>query len=154
MGDDILKRIPRLLGALSKGAISYEVEFICVETLKVLEIKKGFLRCSFIVTNRSSDPDGNWHPGAITTLVDIIGAAAKLSATGLTNVTVDLNLSFYSPAKIQEEVIVEAKVMGVTGKLSSVIIEIRRKIDGELLVLAKQWLTLTSLASPATTSKL
>lgn len=44
----------------------------------------------------------------------------------------------------QEEVEIEAKVVGKKGRLSSVVVEIRRKSNGELIALGKQWM------SPAT----
>jgi len=92
------------------------------------------------VTSQVSDEDGNWHPGAITTLVDFIIGATIRSVHGFLKVSVEINVSFYSTAKIQEEVIIEGKIMGETGKLSSVLVEVRRKNNGELIALGKQWM--------------
>ena len=51
--------------------------------------------------SHTQDKDGNWHVGAITTLIDIVGAAAIFSSTGQLKASVDFNISYYSTAKIQ-----------------------------------------------------
>nr|DAD35568.1 TPA_asm: hypothetical protein HUJ06_006208 [Nelumbo nucifera] len=88
--------------------------------------------------------------GAVASLIDIVAAAAITSVTGTINVTVDFNISYFSTVKINEEVEIEAKVVGNQGKFVSVTVEIRRKDNGELVVSAKQWTVLTKL-SPAMT---
>jgi len=40
----------------------------------------------------------------------------------------------------QEEVEVEAKVVGDKGRITSVLVEVRRKSNGELIALGKQWM--------------
>ncbi|RVW25805.1 hypothetical protein CK203_101077 [Vitis vinifera] len=116
---------------LSKGAISHELEVITLKGMQVVHGQKGLV----------ADKDGNWHVGAITTLIDIVGAAAIFSSTGQLKASVDFNISYYSTAKIQEEVEIEAKVIGHKGRLSSVVVEIRRKNNGELIALGKQWMS-------------
>lgn len=46
----------------------------------------------------------------------------------------------------QEEVELEAKVIGNKGRLSSVVIEVRRKGNGELIALGKQWMSSHNLS--------
>lgn len=41
----------------------------------------------------------------------------------------------------QEEVEMIAEVVGEMGKLASVKVEVRRKLNGQLIALAKQWMT-------------
>ncbi|KAF2301194.1 hypothetical protein GH714_020762 [Hevea brasiliensis] len=93
------------------------------------------------------DGHGNWHVGAMATLIDDVGAAAILSLTGHIKGSLDFNISFYFPAKIQEEVEIEAKVVGEKGRLVSVVVEVRKKDNGELIALAKQWMSVPSIAS-------
>lgn len=44
--------------------------------------------------------EGNWQPGPIATLIDMAAAAAIMSCEDTIKVTVDLDISFFSPAKI------------------------------------------------------
>jgi len=47
------------------------------------------------------DADGNWHVGAMATLIDDVGGAATYSVADHVKATLDLNISFYSTARIQ-----------------------------------------------------
>lgn len=51
--------------------------------------------------NELQDQDGNWHVGAIASLIDMLGVSAAYTSTGLSRLTVDFNISYYSTAKIQ-----------------------------------------------------
>ncbi|KAM7255737.1 hypothetical protein ACFE04_008635 [Oxalis oulophora] len=121
---------------MQTGVSSYDMEIINLQTLKILDINKGFLRCSFTVTNRVSCENGNWHPGSIATIIDNVGGAAIHSASGIKKASVDFSVSFFSTAKIHEEVIIEGKVISEKGRLSSILVEVRRKSNGELIALA------------------
>lgn len=87
------------------------------------------------------DQDGNWQVGAIATLIDGLGALTVHSFTGNSKASVDLTISFYSSAKIQEEAEIEAKVVGGMGKLTSLLVEVKRKSNRELIALGKNWMT-------------
>ncbi|XVF86652.1 hypothetical protein PTKIN_Ptkin18bG0059600 [Pterospermum kingtungense] len=139
MGDGVLDRSLKWLRGLSKGT-SHELEKLSLEGLQIVHAHKGFLRCNFLVPTPASDADGNWHVGAMATLIDDVGAAAIYSVADHVKASLDFNISFYSTAKIQEEVEIEAKVIGEKGKLSQVAVEIRRKRNGELIALGKQWM--------------
>ncbi|KAK2649173.1 hypothetical protein Ddye_016662 [Dipteronia dyeriana] len=49
------------------------------------------------------DEDGNWHVGAMATLINSVGGAATHSFGGHVKTSVDFDISFYSTAKIQDE---------------------------------------------------
>ncbi|KAL0010399.1 hypothetical protein SO802_005507 [Lithocarpus litseifolius] len=136
-----LKTSLKWLEGLSKGMIGEELETITMEGLKVVQAQKGFIRCHFLVPNSVADKEGNWHVGAMATLIDTIGAAAVLSLIGLINISVQLNISYYSTPKIQEEVEIEAKVMAEKEILTSVVVEVRQRDNGKLIALGKQWMT-------------
>ncbi|KAK8618839.1 hypothetical protein V6N13_132818 [Hibiscus sabdariffa] len=150
-----LQKSLKWLQDLSKGNISHELEALTLKGLQILHAQKGSLRCSFIVPTHASDPYGNWHVGAMATLVDDVAATAVYSVAGHAKVSLDFSISFHSTAKIQEEVEIEAKVVAEKGKLAQVVVEIRRKRNGELIALGKQW-TATHKASvkPSLDSKL
>ena len=44
---------------------------------------------------------------------------------------------------------IEAKVIGEKGKLSQVVVEVRRKGNGELIALGKQWMASTKDSAKA-----
>ncbi|XP_050234000.1 uncharacterized protein LOC126682387 isoform X2 [Mercurialis annua] len=137
---------------LSNGITSNEIEAYSLGGLQIVEAEPGFIRCNFVVSDRISDGNGNWQMGAMATLIDDVGAAAICSFAGEIKASLDFNISFYSTAKSQEEVEIEAKVVGEKGKLTSVVIEVRRKDNGELIALGKQWMSSNNIASKASVS--
>ncbi|KAK9201723.1 hypothetical protein WN944_016929 [Citrus x changshan-huyou] len=114
--DDALQASIKMLERTSKGVECSELEAITFQGIQ-------------------ADQDGNWHAGAIATLIDGLGALTVNSFTGKSKASVDLTISLYSSAKIQEEVEIEAKVVGSRGKLTSVLVEVKRKGNGELIAL-------------------
>ncbi|XP_021610501.1 uncharacterized protein LOC110613593 isoform X2 [Manihot esculenta] len=146
MEDQSLQRSNNWLEGLSKG-LCHELELFSLHGLKIVQAHRGFIRCSFVVSNRICDGDGNWHVGALATLIDDVGAAAIFSLSGHIKASLDFSISFYSTAKIHDKVEIEAKVVGEKGRLMSVVVEVRRKDNGELIALAKQWMAFHSIAS-------
>ena len=55
---------------------------------------------------------------------------------------------------MQEEVEIEAKVIGKKGKLISVEVEVRKKDNGELIAIGKQWTASNDYRSPLPQPKL
>ncbi|XP_030972474.1 uncharacterized protein LOC115992418 [Quercus lobata] len=144
-GHSLVEISLKWLEGLSSGKICKEVETITMEGLKVVHGQKGFIRCHFLVPSRLADKDGNWHVGAMATLIDNVGAATIFSSIGLVKASVELNISYYSTAKIQEEVEIEAKVVADKEILTSVVVEVRKKDNGELIALGKQWMATLTL---------
>ncbi|KAL5860308.1 hypothetical protein ACOSQ4_001604 [Xanthoceras sorbifolium] len=147
MEESILEKTVKRLNDLSKGELGHGLEAITVTAIQIVEARHGFLRCFFTVPITVTDKDGNWHAGAVATLIDVIGATAVYSLAGYVHVSVDFSISFYSTAKIQEEVEIEAKVVGYRGKLPCVEVDIRRKDNGELIALGRQWMALHKTSS-------
>ncbi|MFQ6666284.1 hypothetical protein Gotur_032696 [Gossypium turneri] len=148
--DAILQKSLKWLRDLSKGNISHELEALTLEGLQIVHAKKGSIHCNFVVPTRASDPDGNWHVGAMATLIDDVAATAIYSVVDHVKLSLDFSISFYSTAKIQkirfngammqEEVEIEAKVIGEKGRLTQVVVEVTRKGNRELIALGKQWM--------------
>ncbi|CAN1168430.1 hypothetical protein LINPERPRIM_LOCUS19208 [Linum perenne] len=86
-----------------------------------------------------TDEDGNWHVGAMATLVDVVGLFAVYSLVGHFKATVDFSFSLFSTAKALEEVELEGKVVGEKERLASV--EVRKTSNRELIALGKQWMS-------------
>ncbi|XVE52069.1 hypothetical protein DITRI_Ditri02bG0091400 [Diplodiscus trichospermus] len=146
MEDKTLKKSLAWLQDIVKGAIGHGLEPRTLGGLGVIQAQKGFIRCDLIVPSPASDVDGNWHVGAIATLIDIVGAVAIYSVAQRVITSVDFSVSYYSTAKIQEHVEIEAKVVANTGSLTQVMVEVRRKGNGELIALGKLWMASNKLA--------
>ncbi|KAM7255686.1 hypothetical protein ACFE04_008584 [Oxalis oulophora] len=110
--------------------------------LKLLKASNTSITCKLIVPNFLSDDNGNWHVGAIATLIDNIGAAAVFVFTaGHVKASLDFTISYFSTATIHEEVEIEAKIIGeYRGSLTYVLVEVKRASNGELIALGKQWM--------------
>ncbi|XP_019448153.1 PREDICTED: uncharacterized protein LOC109351217 isoform X1 [Lupinus angustifolius] len=145
--DPSLQRIHRRIRKLSDGAVEHEIESVTAKGIQLLQAHNGFLLCSYIVNNTVLDENGNWQTGSIATMIDIIGSLAVHSVSPMFNVSVDFSMSFYSTAKFQEEVEIEAKVVGKKEKLTSVVVDIRKKNDGEIIAIGKQWMSSTNINS-------
>ncbi|CAI0429003.1 unnamed protein product [Linum tenue] len=117
-----------------------QLEGLTMDGLKIVESSKGFIRCHFTVPDRITDGDGNWHVGAMATMIDDVGAAAIFSLVGHVKASLDFTISFLSTAKSEEKMELEAKVVGEKERLASVVIEVRRRSNGELIALGKQWM--------------
>ncbi|KAA3479344.1 Thioesterase superfamily [Gossypium australe] len=63
-----LQKSLKWLKGLSKG---HELEALTLEGLLIVDAQKGSIRYNFVVSSR--DPDGNWHVGAMATLIDDLG---------------------------------------------------------------------------------
>ncbi|TYH48602.1 hypothetical protein E1A91_D10G076800v1 [Gossypium mustelinum] len=149
-----LQRSLKWLDDVTHGIIGYELESRSLAGLQVIEARTGFLRCNFIVPLLASDINGNWHVGAIATIIDNVGGAAIYSTGHHLKVTVNFNITYYSTAKIQDEVEIEAKVKGNKGKLTSMAVEVRNKSNGgQLIASATQWTAANDYRSPQPQSR-
>ncbi|KAI3924516.1 hypothetical protein MKW92_016653 [Papaver armeniacum] len=128
-----------LLGNLPKGLKGSKIETQILQDLYSIRVRRGLIHCNFIVPESLSDGDGKWRAGAIATLIEIIGACAVYTSVGNISVSVEFNVYFCSTANIHEEVEIEAQVLGHKGNLSSVVVVIKKKQNGDLVAIGKQW---------------
>ncbi|XP_061367503.1 uncharacterized protein LOC133310572 [Gastrolobium bilobum] len=154
MEDSSLEVALKWIKDLADGTIGHEIETITARGIRVVKAHKGSLLCDFIIHNGLLDENENWHVGAIATLVDIIGSTASYSFTSYKYVTIDFSISYYSTAKVQEEVEVEAKVIAKKDELTSVIVQVRKKENGELIALGKLWMAVARMNARQQASKL
>ncbi|KAH1091016.1 hypothetical protein J1N35_018273 [Gossypium stocksii] len=146
-GDSLKKSLASLHGVIN-GKIGQALETRVLQGLHVTHAEKGFMRFDFLVSNAVSDVDGNWSVGALASLVDIIGLVTIYSFANRVASTVDLNVSYYSTATIQEHVEIESKVSANRGKLLHAMVEVRRKGNGEVIAIGKLWMALNKLTPP------
>ncbi|KAM7255693.1 hypothetical protein ACFE04_008591 [Oxalis oulophora] len=123
--------------------------------LKFLKATNTSISCKLIVPNFLSDDNGNWHVGAIATLIDNIGATAVFVFTaGHIKASLDFTISYFSTASIHEEVEIEAKIIGeYRGSLTYVLVEVKRASNGELIALGKQWMATGAKDEESDTAK-
>ncbi|XWS18983.1 hypothetical protein CRYUN_Cryun32bG0091700 [Craigia yunnanensis] len=145
MVDNSLQKSLTWLQDISQGTIGHGLETRALEGLCITQARKGFIRSNFIVPSLASDSEGNWHAGAIATLMDVVGAVAVYTVANRVITSVDFSISYYSTAKIKEHVEIDAKVMADKGRLIQVMVEVRRKGNGELIALGKQWMASNKL---------
>lgn len=102
-----------LLGTyLSSGARFDRV----LDGMQVTDIKSGFVRCELPVTDDKANTYGTLHGGCIAMAIDIVGTMAQLSADPLRpGVSVELNVSYCTAAKLGDSVIIEGRLLK-TGK--------------------------------------
>lgn len=140
--DDNPQKSRKWLEDMSNG-LSHELEALTLGGIQIEDAQKGLIRCRFLIPKHLSDKDGNWHAGAIAVLIDDVAAATICSVLGLIKVSVSFNISYFSTAKIQEEVEIEGEVVGHKNVLTLVMVRIRKKDSGEMVAFAKQWMSST-----------
>ncbi|KAL5176413.1 hypothetical protein HKD37_08G022364 [Glycine soja] len=124
MEDPSLDVIQKWIKGLSDGTKGQQLETSTTKGIRLVKAHKGFILCDLIIHSGLLDENGNWHASAITTLVDMLASFASYSITSCH----------------QEEVEVEAKVIRKKDELISVIVEVRKKHNGELVALGKLWM--------------
>ncbi|KAG9453881.1 hypothetical protein H6P81_006785 [Aristolochia fimbriata] len=97
------------------------------------QIRPGLLVCTFRVPSRLTDENGNFSNGAIANLVDEIGSAALLSEGFPIKVSVDMSISYLSPAKMNDELEIISKSLGHKGGYSGASVLLRNKATGEVI---------------------
>ncbi|KAJ4851348.1 hypothetical protein Tsubulata_048597 [Turnera subulata] len=96
------------------------------------------------------DSNGNWHVGAIAASIDIIGLLAVYSFVNDARISTNFSISYHSTAKLHEEVEIEARATGNRELMASVVAEVWRKSDGQLIASGKEW----TMSASRLTSKL
>ncbi|CAK9174579.1 unnamed protein product [Ilex paraguariensis] len=153
MEDDPPQRARKWVEGMSKG-LDKELDGLILGGLQIEKCEKGLIRCNFTIPPHLSDKNGDWHVGAIATLIDDIGAATVISSAGNIKGTVDLSISYYSTAKIQEKVEIEGKVVGQRGQVMSAAVEVKKKENGEMIALGRVWMMTTVYERHSQASKL
>ncbi|KAI3977522.1 hypothetical protein MKX01_000435 [Papaver californicum] len=139
-GNESIKMAKDWIQNLAQGRKGREIETQALQNIHSIHLQKGLTRCNFIVPNSLSDKLGNWHAGAIATLIDIIGSSAIVT-TVVTSPYPVISTHPTSTAKNNEVVEIEAKVLGHKGNLSSNMVVIKKKENSELIDVGKQFMS-------------
>ncbi|KAK7300978.1 hypothetical protein RJT34_11832 [Clitoria ternatea] len=119
--------------SLKPGDNSSFYEHFILTGIRVDRVQPGLVSCSFKVPSRLADKTGKLANGAIATLVDEVGGAV-IHQEGLPmNVSVDMSISFLSPAPVGDELEITSRLLGRKGGYSGTIVLIKNKATGELI---------------------
>ncbi|KAF8643692.1 hypothetical protein HU200_066753 [Digitaria exilis] len=125
-------------GATAEGGAGQSFNALPLSGVRVSLAERGRAVCSLRVPPHLTDAEGNWHTGAIAAAADDVCAAAIMSVEGIIKVSVHYDISYFSPAKLHEEVEMDGKVVEHKGRMTAVTVEIRKKESGELVAIVRQ----------------
>ncbi|KAF8733513.1 hypothetical protein HU200_014813 [Digitaria exilis] len=128
-------------GATAEGGAGQSFNALPLSGVRVSLAERGRAVCSLRVPPHLTDAEGNWHTGAIAAAADDVCAAAIMSVEGIIKVSVHYDISYFSPAKLHEEVEMDGRVVEHKGRMTAVTVEIRKKESGELVAIGRQWMT-------------
>eukprot|EP00253_Pinus_taeda_P023605 PITA_23605 len=124
--------------ALDRSDIPCFYASFSLRGIQIHQITQGRLICTFTIPSRLVGDSGHWRTPALITLVDMICAAAIMTCGLTLKASVDYNISYISPVKVQDDIEIDARVVGHKGGLSTVVVELRNKGTGELIAHVRQ----------------
>ncbi|CAN6456544.1 unnamed protein product [Victoria cruziana] len=117
-------------------------EYLALTGLRFDRTEPGHFVCSLAVPKILVDNEGKWSRGAMATLIDAMSAVAIISCDLPIKISVDLAISYYSDVSMGEEVEIDSRVLKHKGKLSAVVVEIRKKGTLKPVALGRQWMSM------------
>ncbi|CAL4946298.1 unnamed protein product [Urochloa decumbens] len=120
---------------LDPGVASKLYDVFTVAGLRVDAIEPGrALICSFTVPPRLTDASKRMHGGALASLVDLVGSAVIfVGGSPTTGVSLEITISYLNAARANEEIEIDARVVGIGERRGCVTVEIRKKATGEVI---------------------
>ncbi|XP_024894279.1 acyl-coenzyme A thioesterase 13 isoform X1 [Pteropus alecto] len=99
----------------------------------------GKVICELKVEEEHTNTFGTAHGGLIATLVDIISTIALLQTErGSPGVSVDMNITYMSPAKLGDEIVITAHVLKQGKILGFASVDLTNKATGKLIAQGRQ----------------
>lgn len=103
-----------------------------LEGMNVVHVGADKVVVELVVHQGLANAYGTLHGGATCTLVDVVSTMALLAVDPLrAGVSVDLNCSFLSAAKVGEKIVIEARVLRSGKKLGFTEVDIWKAASGE-----------------------
>ncbi|XP_006872951.1 PREDICTED: acyl-coenzyme A thioesterase 13 [Chrysochloris asiatica] len=103
-------------------------------TVTVVSSAPGKVVCEMKVEDQHTNKMGTLHGGLTATLVDNISTLALLcTERGAPGVSVDMNITYMSPAKIGEDVVITAHVLKQGKTLAFASVDLTNKATGKLI---------------------
>lgn len=105
-----------------------------LEKVTLVSAAPGKLICEMKVEEQHANKMGTLHGGMIATLVDVISSLALLcTERGISGVSVDMNITYMSPAKVGEDILITAHVLKEGRSLSFASVDLMNKATGKLI---------------------
>ncbi|XP_074061799.1 acyl-coenzyme A thioesterase 13 [Macrotis lagotis] len=105
-----------------------------LDKLSILSTSPGKVVCEMKVEEQHTNQKGTLHGGLTATLVDAVSTLALMNTErGRTGVSVDMNITYLSPAKIGEEILIAAHVLKQGKTLAFASVDLTNKTTGKLV---------------------
>lgn len=105
-----------------------------LEKVTVVSAAPGKVVCEMKVEEQHTNKMGTLHGGMTATLVDVISSLALLcTERGTGGVSVDMNITYISPAKMGEDILITAHVLKEGRSLSFASVDLTNKATGKLI---------------------
>ncbi|KFW77463.1 Acyl-coenzyme A thioesterase 13, partial [Manacus vitellinus] len=102
--------------------------------MKLVSATPGNIVCEMKVEEEHTNRYGTLHGGLTATLVDVVSTAALLyTERAAPGVSVDMNISYTSAAKIGEEILITAQILKQGRSLAFATVDLTNKATGKLI---------------------
>ncbi|XP_058141300.1 acyl-coenzyme A thioesterase 13 [Dasypus novemcinctus] len=105
-----------------------------LEKVTLVSTAPGKVICEMKVEEQHANKMGTLHGGLTATIIDNISTLALLcTERGLPGVSVDMNITYMSPAKIGEDIVITAHVLKQGKTLAFASVDLTNKATGKLI---------------------
>ncbi|XP_019399911.1 PREDICTED: acyl-coenzyme A thioesterase 13 [Crocodylus porosus] len=105
-----------------------------LDKMKLLSATPGKVVCEMKVEEQHTNRAGTLHGGLTATLVDVVSTTALLyTERGAPGVSVDMNITYMSAAKMGEEVLITAQVLKQGRSIAFASVDLTNKATGKLI---------------------
>ncbi|CAK7318065.1 Acyl-coenzyme A thioesterase 13 [Vulpes lagopus] len=105
-----------------------------LEKVTLVSAAPGKVICEMKVESNHANKYGTLHGGLTATLVDNISTLALLcTERGVPGVSVDMNITYMSPAKIGEDIVITAHILKQGKTLAFTSVDLMNKTTGKLV---------------------
>ncbi|XP_006009249.1 acyl-coenzyme A thioesterase 13 [Latimeria chalumnae] len=106
--------------------------------MKLISAAPGKIVCELKIEEEHTNRVGTLHGGLTATLVDVVSTAALIhTERGLPGVSVDMNVSYLSAAKLGEKILITAEVLKQGRSLAFTTVDVTNKATGKLIAQGK-----------------
>ncbi|XP_030408411.1 acyl-coenzyme A thioesterase 13-like isoform X2 [Gopherus flavomarginatus] len=111
--------------------------------MTVLSATPGKLVCEMKIEEEHTNRGGTLHGGLTATLVDVVSTAALLyTERGMRGVSVDMNITYMSAAKIEEEILITAQILKQGRSIAFASVDVTNKATGKFVAQGRHTLYL------------
>uniref|UniRef100_A0A8C0H429 Acyl-coenzyme A thioesterase 13 n=1 Tax=Chelonoidis abingdonii TaxID=106734 RepID=A0A8C0H429_CHEAB len=103
-------------------------------SMTVLSATPGKVVCEMKIEEEHTNRGGTLHGGLTATLVDVVSTAALLyTERGMPGVSVDMNITYMSAAKIGEEILITAQILKQGRSMAFASVDVTNKETGKFV---------------------